>query len=456
MDDSSLIRDWIGRQKSSILDALIEFLRFPTVSAQPKYWGALEAAAQWLKGQLEGLGFAVRLLGEPPVVHGHYAKAPNRPTLLLYGHYDVQPPEPLELWESPPFAPRLTAEAIYARGASDDKGQVYAHLAAWRYFIETHGELPVNLHVVLEGQEETGSEALYAVLEKHAPEWRCDAVIVSDTAFFAEGIPTLTVGLRGLVYGELSVEGPVRDLHSGTFGGVVENPIWALCVILAALKGPDGRVRLPDLYTAVRPVAKDERRLWRQLPADAAHYEALAGAPLSGEVGFTPLERIGVRPTIEIHGIWGGYTGEGSKTIIPTSAHAKLSLRLVPHQDPVEVWQRLEEFVHRTAPAGVKVTLRRLHPGAPAFETPTDSPYYQIAAEAVAKAFGRRPVPLREGGSIPILTALHEALGGVPIVLMGFGLPTDAVHSPNEHFKLTQLWQGLEALIYAYQGFGQL
>ncbi|RMF49126.1 MAG: dipeptidase [Bacteroidetes bacterium] len=447
------VETWIAEQKARLLEDLVTFLRFPSVSAQPAHQADLYRTAEWLRTQLEALGFSVAFLGDPPVVYGRYSGPPEAPTVLFYGHYDVQPPEPLELWESPPFEPRLTDEAIYARGATDDKGQVFAHLAAWRYLQDHYGGLPVSLHVVLEGQEETGSEVLYEVLAKQGKDWRSDVVVVSDTAFFSEEVPTLTVGLRGLLYTEIRVEGPKRDLHSGTLGGVVENPALALARILAALKGPDGRVRVPGFYADVRPPDPRERALWRSLPATEDYYLELTGAAeLAGEVGFSPLERVSVRPTLDVNGLWSGYTGPGSKTIIPATAAAKVSMRLVPNQDPDRIWEAFAAYVRAVTPPGVRVQVEKLHPPAPPFETPTDSPFYQKAEEAIAVAFGKTPIPLREGGSIPVLSALRQAVGAAPVILMGFGLPTDALHSPNEHFRWRQLWGAVKALVHWYEG----
>ncbi|MCS7154010.1 MAG: dipeptidase [Bacteroidia bacterium] len=448
-------KEWITAHWSALLEDLVAFLKFPSVSAQSSYRQDLQAAADWLAEQLRGLGFSVEKVGEPPVLHGFYKGPASAPTVLFYGHYDVQPPEPLELWESPPFTPRIKDDKIYARGASDDKGQVFIHLAAWRYLLERYGELPVSIHAVIEGEEETGSQTLYGVLESHGAAWKSDVILVSDTAFFSADVPTLTVGLRGLIYSEIIVQGPQRDLHSGSFGGVAPNPALALAEILSQLKGSDGRVKVPGFYERVRPVRAEERGLWRQLPANEQHYLQLTGAPaLAGEVGFAPIERIGIRPSLDVNGMVSGYIGEGAKTIIPAQALAKVSMRLVPEQDPAEVWQAFHDFVMQVAPPSVKVEVRLLHEPAPPFETPIDSRYYQAAEEAIAEVFGRRPIPVREGGSIPVLSALQKRLGNPPAILMGFGLPTDAVHSPNEHFHLEQLRKGIEASIRFYKKIG--
>jgi len=449
------IRSWIEKEQSEIQKGLEAFLRYPTISAQPAYQASLHECAHWLEEYLRDLGFRTALHGDPPVVYGHYQGLPDAPTLLFYGHYDVQPPEPLELWDSPPFEPTIRNGAIYARGACDDKGQVWAHLVAWRYWI-SQGGLPVSLHVVLEGQEETGSTTLYKVLEEEGAQWQSDAGIVSDTAFFSESIPTLTTGLRGLLYVEIRVDGPVRDLHSGTLGGVVQNPAWALASILAQLKGPDGRVKIPGFYDGVRPPDPELGRQWQTLPAHEAHYLSITGAPaLWGEVGFSPLECATIRPTLDIHGLYSGYIGEGSKTIIPAYALAKVSMRLVPDQNPEKIWEAFQAYLQTLTPPGVRVSVHRLHEPAPAFETPIDSPFYRAAEEAIQEAFGKAPIPLKEGGSIPVLAALQKVVSG-PIVLMGFGLPTDQVHSPNEHFHLKQLWGGIHAAAAFYQKVGTL
>lgn len=449
------IRSWIEKEQTEIQKGLEAFLRYPTISAQPAYQASLHECANWLRDYLGALGFRTALYGEPPVVYGYYQGPPGAPTLLFYGHYDVQPPDPLDLWDSPPFEPTIRNGAIYARGACDDKGQVWAHLAAWRYWI-SHGGLPVSLHVVLEGQEETGSTTLYKVLEEQGAHWQSDAGIVSDTAFFSESFPTLTTGLRGLLYVEIRVDGPDRDLHSGTLGGVVQNPAWALTAILAQLKGPDGRVKVPGFYDGVRPPEPELRRQWQALPAYEEHYLSITGAPaLWGEVGFSPLERATIRPTLDIHGLYSGYIGEGSKTIIPAYAFAKVSMRLVPGQNPEKIWEAFQVYVQTLTPPGVRVSVHRLHEPAPAFETPTDSPFYRAAEAAIQEAFGKAPIPLKEGGSIPVLAALQKVVSG-PIVLMGFGLPTDQVHSPNEHFHLKQLWGGIYAAAAFYQKVGTL
>lgn len=449
--------EWIHTREADLMRDLIRFLEYPSISAQPQHRQDLVATAHWLKTQMEALGFSVELYGDPPVVHGYYDGPAGAPTVLFYGHYDVQPPDPLELWTSPPFSPRIADGAIYARGACDDKGQVFAHLAAWRYLHERDKRLPISLHVVIEGEEETGSETLYRVLKARGTQWRSDVALVSDTAFFSEEIPTLTVGLRGLVYTEIRVRGARRDLHSGSFGGVAPNPAIALARILSALKGLDGRIQVPGFYDRVRPVASQERHMWRQLPADEGHYQELTGArSASGEVGFSPLERIGVRPTVDVNGIYSGYIGEGAKTIIPAQAIAKVSMRLVPDQDPTEIWESFRSYVQMIAPPDVDVEVMLLHEPAPAFETPTDSVYYRLAEKAIEEAFGVRPVPIREGGSIPVLSALREAIGGAPVILMGFGLPSDAVHSPDEHFRLRQLWGGIHAAIRFYEEVGQI
>jgi acetylornithine deacetylase/succinyl-diaminopimelate desuccinylase-like protein len=359
------IQAWIAQQRPNILEGLKTFLRYPTISAQTAYYPALHECANWLQEYLHELGFQTARYGEPPVLYAFYKGPVNAPTLLFYGHYDVQPPDPLDRWETPPFEPMIKEDALYARGACDDKGQVWAHLAAWRYWSE-QGGLPVSLHVILEGQEETGSETLYKVLAEHGHLWKADAGIVSDTAFFSEDIPTLTTGLRGLLYTEVRVDGPTRDLHSGSFGGIVQNPAWALATILSRLKGPDGRITIPGFYDEVLPPDPTIRRQWQTLPAHEAHYLAITGAPaLWGEVGFSPLERATIRPTLDIHGLYSGYIGEGSKTIIPAYATAKVSMRLVPKQNPDKIWEAFRTYVEALAPPGVKVSVQRLHDPAP-------------------------------------------------------------------------------------------
>ncbi|TFU16770.1 dipeptidase [Thermus tengchongensis] len=425
----------------SALEPLLEFLSIPSVSTDPTHKEDVRKAALWLAERLKERGFYTELheTSLHPILYAERLLDPKAPTVLVYGHYDVQPPDPLELWESPPFSPTLRDGRVYARGASDDKGQLWAHVAALEGL-----SARVNVKFLVEGEEEIGSPNLLPFVRAHREKLRADVVLISDGAMFAPHTPTLTYGLRGLCYLEVRLKGARRDLHSGAFGGVAPNPIQALGWILARLKDEEtGRVLIPGFYDRVRPVSEEERRLWP--PLDEALLKGELGVEaLPGEEGYTPLERLWARPTLDPNGIWGGYQGEGSKTVIPAEAGMKLSMRLVPDQDPEEVASQVEAYLREICPPGYTLEVLRLHGGKPVLTDP-HSPPMRLMAEALEEVWGRPPVYAREGGTIPVVAELQEVLGA-PIVLLGLGLPDDNLHAPNEKFDLVNLEKGIAVL----------
>ena len=443
------------------LAGLASFLRWPSVSADPEQANAVQGCAAWLADELRNAGLEhVQLwdTGEAagmatrgnPVVYADWLHAAGAPTVLLYGHYDVQPPEPLALWESPPFEPTERDGKLYARGASDDKGQVYLHLVALRALLLAQGSLPVNIRLLIEGEEEVGSPNLAAAIRAHRGELAADLALISDSSMYAEGQPALVYGLRGMAYFQLDLEGANSDLHSGQYGGAVANPLQALCTLLAGLKDEQGRIALPGFYDDVRPSDSEERARLAALPFDEAAYRAPLGLEaLAGEEGFGTLERTWTRPSLDLNGIWGGYAGPGAKTVLPARAGAKLSFRLVPDQQPERVAHLLEEDLRRRLPAGVRLHLRSLHGARPWISSP-EHPYLQAASRALARAFGREAVYIREGGSIPVVSTFDEELQ-LPTVLLGLGLPDDRAHAPNEHLSLRGFHDGARAAAYFYE-----
>jgi acetylornithine deacetylase/succinyl-diaminopimelate desuccinylase-like protein len=452
-----------GRRHQAV-SALSEFLSIPSVSTKPEHKPDMQRAAQWLVDQLTfgGLDAKIMPTGEGkghPVVVAKNKHVPGRPTVLFYGHYDVQPPEPLDQWKTPAFEPTIRktdagTDAIYARGAVDDKGQVWCHLdaiLAW----QAHAGVPVNLTLLIEGEEEIGSEHLESFVRQHKDWLKADIAVVSDTGQFARGVPAITYGLRGLAYMEVILTGPSHDLHSGIFGGSVPNPANVLCELLATLHERDGRVNIPGFYDDVVPLSDAEKATWAALPFDESAYQRDLGvAGLSGEAGHTTLARRWARPTCDINGITSGYQGPGAKTIIPSKAWAKVSMRLVPNQDPAKIIERFESALRQRCPSNVKLEILR-HSAAPAVLVPIDSPGMKLAAEAVEIGFGKKPTLIREGGSIPIV-AMFKSVLGVDTLLVGFGLPDDRVHSPNEKFDLDALYGGSRTAAALYEKLGQL
>jgi len=384
-----------------------------------------------------------------PVVYADWLNAPGKPTVLLYGHYDVQPPEPLELWTSPPFEATVRNGNLYARGSADDKGQVFIHLKAIEAYMKNAGALPVNLKLLIEGEEEIGSEHLEGFVREKKEMLKADLVLISDSSMFAKGIPSICYGLRGLAYMQIDLVGPKSDLHSGSFGGTVHNPIQALTEIVAQLHDKDGRVNIPGFYKKVRPLSAKERKAFKKLPwSDRKYAKDLGVKELYGEKGFTTLERVWARPTLECNGIWGGFTGEGAKTVLPSKASAKISMRLVPDQKSADAAKLFEKQIRKLAPKTVSVTVRSLHGGEAAI-TPIDSPGVVAAVKALEKGFGKKPLYQREGGSIPIVVQFKQLLG-LDTVLLGFGLPDENAHAPDEFLNLDNFYGGIKTSVHFF------
>jgi acetylornithine deacetylase/succinyl-diaminopimelate desuccinylase-like protein len=436
-------------------DELFDFLRIPSVSARSEHDADTRRAADWLHASLTGIGLRAEVIDTPghPIVLGEWRDAgPDKPTLLIYGHYDVQPAEPLELWESPAFEPTVRDGNVYARGSVDDKGQLYLHVKALEAHLKVRGTLPVNVIVLAEGEEEVGSVNLEAFIEANRERLACDAVVISDSAMFAKGIPSILSSLRGMAYFQIDVQGPAVDLHSGSYGGAVVNPAMALARILATMHDESGKVAIPGFYDAVRPFPDAVRAQMRSLPFDEEHFRAETGAPaLGGEAGYTVLERLWTRPTCEVNGLLSGYTGEGAKTVLPSKAMAKVSCRLVPDQDPKEIERLMQAHVARVAPAGVTVTATHLHGGRP-WRADLAGPLFDAAKAALAEVFGREPVVTGEGGSIPVVGDFERILGA-PVLLVGFGLPGENAHAPNEWMSLENYDKGMRAMARLYERY---
>jgi acetylornithine deacetylase/succinyl-diaminopimelate desuccinylase-like protein len=429
-----------------LIQELSEFLAIPSVSALAAHTADCRRAAEWLKHHLTELWCpVVQIIEGPghPVVWAESPKVPGRPTLLIYGHYDVQPPDPLEEWLSPPFTPTIRDGKLFARGASDDKGQVYCLLKSYQAVLDGQGRPPLNLHFIFEGEEECGGKVIYDLLHREPERTRADAALVCDMSFYAPGLPGVYTALRGLCYAEISVRTLERDLHSGTYGGVAPNAIETLARILCQLKSDSGEIRIPGLYEAVVPPTDNELATWKRLPFDRQDFlrEEVTGRALTGLKDRTVFERVWALPTFEIHGIRGGFVGEGAKTVIPAQATAKVSLRLVPGQDFEEVGRALERAVRAAAPEWAEVRVNLLHGGNPV-QVDVTAPAFEVMDQAFESVVGRKAVPVRAGGSIPIIPEL--GLTGAPVILTGIGLPDDGLHSPNEKLDLSQLWSGIE------------
>jgi acetylornithine deacetylase/succinyl-diaminopimelate desuccinylase-like protein len=434
--------------RPKLLEGLKTFLRIPSVSTLSEHKPDIQRAAEFVRDELRSAGLAAELIeGEGnPLVYGEWLGAPGKPTILFYGHYDVQPPDPLDEWKSPPFEPEVRGDDLFARGSADDKGQVYLQIKAVDGLLRRDGNLPVNVRFLVEGEEETGGEHIEAYVKSKPPRLHADAAVICDTEMFAPGLPTICIGLRGMAYCELLVEGANHDLHSGVYGGAAPNPIQAVAEILCALKDRQGRILIPGFYDRVQPPSPKERDAWASLPFDEKEYtEVEMGArELVGEPDVPLFERLWARPTVEVHGIRGGFTGEGAKTVIPARATAKISMRLVADQRPDEAAAQLRAAVRAATPKGVTAELKVLHTGAPSLTNP-DNPYIRAAAEALKQTFGKETVYIRSGGSIPIVGVFDEYLG-IPSVMMGFGLPDDNLHAPNEKFHLPNFYSGIEAI----------
>jgi acetylornithine deacetylase/succinyl-diaminopimelate desuccinylase-like protein len=426
------------------LDDLCEFLRFPSVSADSQFKSSVDACADWLTARLRKAGLQAQkyeTVGHPVVV-ARNEERPGRRTVLIYGHYDVQPPDPVDLWETPPFEPVIKENKVFARGSTDNKGQILAHILGVESALNERGDLPVNLILLVEGEEEIGSPNLEAFLKEHKSAWHADVVAISDTGMVAPGIPTFTYGLRGILCMEIRLRGPSADLHSGIFGGSVANPATVLSRIIAKLHDDSGRIAIPGFYDCVLPLEQWERDLWAKLPYTEQAWLATTGAPrICGEEGFTFLEQVWARPTAEVNGFGSGYQGEGPKTIIPSKATAKLSFRLVPDQDPYELKPGVEEFLKRQCPDSVEMQIVRQHAGK-AYLVKPDSAFGKAAQRALADTFGKPVAFIREGGSVPIVRSFKDILG-VDTLLLGLALPDCKVHSPNENFAIENFHAGI-------------
>ena len=438
--------------KDRYLAELKEFIAIPSVSSQTNHNADTRRCAEWVANQMRTVGMQnVQIFETPghPVVYSEWMNAPGKPTVLFYGHYDVQPVDPLNLWTSPPFEATIRGENLYARGSADDKGQVYIHLKAVEAYMKNDGALPVNIKMIIEGEEEVGSANLDNFVKSHKDLLKADLVLISDSSMFAKGVPSVCYGLRGLAYMEVELTGPKSDLHSGSFGGSVHNPIQALSEMIASLHDGNGKITVKGFYKDVRALTKAERAAFKKLPwNDKKYAKDLGVKQLYGERGFTTLERLWARPTLECNGIWGGYTGEGAKTVLPAKAFAKISMRLVPDQTSGKAAKLFEAHLKRIAPKTVDVKVKALHGGEPAI-TPIDSPGVRAAVAALEKGFGKKPLYQREGGSIPIVVQFKKILG-LDTVLLGFGLPDENAHAPNEFINLDNFFGGIRTSIHFY------
>ncbi len=448
--------NWFTREESRTRAELDEFLRIPSVSARSEHNADTARCAQWLSNRLRSIGMTASVHATPghPIVLGEWRQAgPDAPTLLVYGHYDVQPAEPLELWTSPPFEPTVRDGKLFARGSVDDKGQLYIHVKAAEALLRERGKLPLNLIVLAEGEEEVGSDNLAAFVAKNAGRLACDAVVISDSSMFAPGRPSILSSLRGIAYFQIDVTGPAQDLHSGSYGGAVVNPAMALARILATMHDAKGRVAIKGFYDKVRTWDRKSRAVIRKLPFKDAAFRHEAGAPaLGGETGFGTLERLWMRPTCEVNGLLSGYTGEGAKTVLPSKAMAKVSCRLVPDQDPARIAKLFKAHVKRVAPKGVKAEVTYIHGGHP-WRAELSGSLYDAARAALEAAFGRAPVVVGEGGSIPVVGDFDRVLKA-PVLLMGFGLPGENAHAPDEWISLENFTKGLRAVATLYEELG--
>lgn len=450
------VKDFIADNKERFLEELFGLIRIPSISANDDSKEDMLKAATYIKEALLSAGANKAEIKETkgqPVVYGEKIVDNSLPTVLVYGHYDVQPAEPLDLWKSPPFEPEVRDGKIFARGADDDKGQLFMHVKAFEYMVTT-GQLPCNVKFMIEGEEEVGSPSLKDFCKENATLLKSDVILISDTTMISMDIPSITTGLRGLSYLEVEVTGPNRDLHSGLYGGAVVNPINALAEMIASLKDDKNRVTIKGFYDDVLEVSKQERSEMAKAPFDLDTYKEEIGLDkVGGEHGFSTIERTGIRPSLDVCGIWGGYTGEGAKTVLPSKAYAKISMRLVPNQDSKKVDKLFEDFFTSLAPEGVSVKVKSLH-GGQGYVAPIDTPAYQAASKAIEKTFGKLPVPFRSGGSIPIVSDFEEVLD-VKSILLGFGLESDAIHSPNENYPLENFYKGIETIPYFYKYFAE-
>ncbi len=445
-NDVEAVLQQLAASQEVRLEELQRFLRIPSVSADSRHAADCRQAAEFVREQLQSLGLAVELVETPghPLIYAEWTGAPGQPTALVYGHYDVQPPDPLDEWQTPPFEPTVRDGCLFARGATDDKGQVFTHIKSAEAWMRAHGRLPINVKFLIEGEEEVGSDNLDRFLKTEQDRLACDIAVISDTAQYGDGIPAITYGLRGIMACEVTVHGPKQDLHSGVFGGAVANPANVLARLVARLHDDAGRVQIPGFYDDVVPLTEEERSNFANLPFDEGDFCRSIGIPAPfGEAEFSTLERRWARPTCDINGLFGGYSGEGPKTIVPAKATAKITCRLVPHQNAGSIARSLEAFLREHCPPGCRLDFRSYH-GCPAMVCDTTSPYMAAARAAIESGFGQQPVLIREGGSIPVVASFKELLG-VDTLLLGWGRNSDNLHGPNEHFHLADFENGTKA-----------
>ncbi len=451
------IIDFINTNRDRYVDELKTYLAIPSISALPEHKGDVRRCSEWTAEEMRRVGLQnVRLIETPgyPVVYGDWLGAPGAPTILFYGHYDVQPVDPLDLWESPPFEAAVREGELYARGAVDDNGQIFMHFKAVEAVLKQVGRLPVNIKFILEGEEEVGSAHLDEFVRENKDQLAADVVVISDSPMFDRGVPSICYGLRGLAYFQIDLRGTKTDLHSGSFGGAVANPAFVLAQLLAQMKDRGGRVKIPGFYDEVRPLKEEERAEFKKLPFNEKRYRQDLGAPkLFGERDYTTLERVWARPTFEVNGLLSGFTAEGAKTVIPAVAMAKVSMRLVPDQDPDQVALLFEAYLKKVTPKTVELKITRMHGGKP-WMTDFDNRFVQAAGRAIERGFGRRPVFNREGGSIPVVSTFQEVLG-LPSVLFGVGLPDENAHAPNEKLDLGNFHNGILASTFLYEEIGR-
>jgi acetylornithine deacetylase/succinyl-diaminopimelate desuccinylase-like protein len=452
------LTEYIEGCREQHLAELCEFLRIPSVSAKSEHKPDIERAAQWVAANLRTAGFkTVEVIPTKfhPLVYAESLEAPGKPTVLFYGHYDVQPAEPLDLWTSPAFQPESRNGNLYGRGTADDKGQVHIHLKALQSLQKINGKLPINVKVLIEGEEEVGSVSLWDYVQANKEKLRADALIVSDTSMLGKGVPSITYGLRGLIYYQIALTGPARDLHSGVYGGAVPNPLTILTELFAKLHDKDFRVAVPGFYDHVAKLSSTERKALNSLPWKKKDFEKAVGAPgYVGEKGFSIVEQLWTRPTLELNGIWGGYIGEGAKTVIPSQAFAKFSTRLVPNQEPKKIAALVEKQIRKLLPKTVHCKFEVLSTGKP-WVAPFQAPIFKKAQAALEKGFGKKAVFIREGGSIPFVTQMHDTFK-VPCVLLGFGLPDENAHAPDEHIALENYFGGIKAIAHFYADLASL
>ena len=445
-DPRQAVQDFLSKNADRYVDDLKELLRIPSISADSKYKGDVRKAGEWVHQKLAAAGLEAKLEETPghPIVYAEWTKKPGRSTVMVYGHYDVQPPDPLNEWTTPPFEPTVRDGKLYARGATDDKGQMLTHALSVEAWLKAVGELPVNVKFVIEGEEEVGSNNLENFLEANRDRLKSDVAVISDTSQYAPGIPAVTYGLRGIIAAQVTFHGPKQDLHSGVFGGSIANPVNALAAVVGKLHDEEGRVQIPGFYDDVAELTAAERKEWAQLPFEEKAYLASLGTDAAwGEKGFTTLERRWARPTCDINGITGGYQGEGPKTIIPAKATAKITCRLVPSQDPEKVVAALRKFFETHKRPGIRMEFQEYH-GAPATVCDLNSPWMAAARDAIAAGFEKPPVMIREGGTIPVVGTFKKVLG-VDTLLLGWGQNTDNLHGPNEHFSLDDFQRGIRS-----------